>query len=133
MDRFHVDDLPAHIEDEFHAGLLPIRLHTPECDAQMTAQEAVYEAWEARYGVTCCKFCHMSGLEDSVHFDEPPIKCWACTGQGRCPQCGWAFDIDAEERCSACGWSEAVCKPDPPFCSCWSDGLSDEEIGEPPF
>lgn len=129
MDTFNASDLPAHVEDDLASGAF--HLHTPECEAQMTAQEEVYRAWEARYGVTCCKFCHMSGLESSVHFDEPPSKCWACTGQGRCPQCGWAFDIDSEERCAACGWSEAVCKPDAPYCICfWGD---EPELGEPPF
>lgn len=127
------DDLLMHIEDDLAIGALPIRLHTPECDAQMTAQEAIYEAWEARYGVTCCKFCFQTGLELNVFAPDPSRPCWACIGQGRCPQCAGPFAHRRDGQCAACGWHEGVCKPDPPFCSCWCDGLSDEEIGEPPF
>ncbi len=121
----------SQVEDEFRSGAFPVRLHTPECEAQMAAQEQVYEAWRSLYGVTYCKFCFMAGVEQSIHYDEPPTPCWACTGQRRCPQCAGPFDIDSEERCAACGWSEAVEKPDPPYCIC---PRSDEpETGEPPF
>ena len=118
-------DLELMLESEFGP-----REHTPECATQMAEAQAERDVWLARYGATYCQTCHMSGVEDSIHFDEPPEKCPHCTGRGKCAQCGAAFDIDNEERCASCGWHEGVEKPMGGWCRCRPVEI---DLSEPPF
>lgn len=135
--REQIDDLafPSSPFDDADLELMLVsefgpRTHTPECAAQMAEDNATREAWLAHYGATHCQHCAMSGVEWSVHFDEPPTLCPHCTGRGRCAQCGAPFDIDTQERCPSCGWHEGIEIPTGGWCMCQPVEI---DLGEPPF
>lgn len=93
-------------------------VHTPECAAIISIEEAIIHHWKGRWPGYCiaCEgqgehrwFENGSPFGSGEYWSMPMSDiCYECLGKGRCPRCGafngTSWNEDEPEPCLYCGW-----------------------------